>query len=486
MAPARAREALARDMPRRCHHRALLQLRRRRRAGGALGLGRPRRARSQRTGHRLARVGQSAARSRAAHRTDAPWRDRLCRLTSLFVTPSARHPAGLGRSQEGARNRMGRRCAIASGPTRPATAAVRPRYRRRACDTCVFAGAFRSWHGADASVGGAGAAACRPDDARFGGDLHRRWARTRGKPNACAAGVPGVQFTGALRTIGCRRRSRTRDIGVAPFDPSTARAAATWVLLVAAEDLRIHGRRAAGRRAGAAPPRAARRARIAKACCTIRRIRAASTAPFRIAGRSRACGRRLGAAARARVVRDFSWEAHCRAARRAPAGAGRLVSAPLRVAASSPTRFRPSAAAAAGARSSCRAASSRAATTSRSSRSTRAGRRGVFETSVRGTPRHRVLPAGQRTIPFVRNVQKNERLWSSLEAYPAHAAAATAAFDLVHGQHAMTTVPSINAAATRRACRRWPRSATTGRSATGRISSTTRRSRRSVRRARSA
>ena len=48
-------------------------------------------------------------------------------------------------------------------------------------------------------------------------------------------------------------------------------------------------------------------------------------------------------------------------------------------------------------------------------------------------------------IPFVRNLEKNERLWSSLARY-LRGRITDGQFDLVHGQHAMTTVPSINAA----------------------------------------
>lgn len=49
-------------------------------------------------------------------------------------------------------------------------------------------------------------------------------------------------------------------------------------------------------------------------------------------------------------------------------------------------------------------------------------------------------------IPVVRNFQKNERLWSALEQYLTRRLRSDR-FDLIHGQHVMTAVPSIRAAA---------------------------------------
>jgi glycosyltransferase involved in cell wall biosynthesis len=73
-------------------------------------------------------------------------------------------------------------------------------------------------------------------------------------------------------------------------------------------------------------------------------------------------------------------------------------------------------------------------------------RTGVFDTSVEGL---RVTEFRRKAsdIPFIRNIQKNERLWSSLERYLVDRLR-TGRFDLVHGQHVMTTVPAIRAAKT--------------------------------------
>ena len=65
-----------------------------------------------------------------------------------------------------------------------------------------------------------------------------------------AAGLDGVVFTGAVPHDAMPACLAAADIGVAPFDVGAHRAAGARLLLVAAEDLRVHGRRAAGRRAG--------------------------------------------------------------------------------------------------------------------------------------------------------------------------------------------------------------------------------------------
>jgi glycosyltransferase involved in cell wall biosynthesis len=73
------------------------------------------------------------------------------------------------------------------------------------------------------------------------------------------------------------------------------------------------------------------------------------------------------------------------------------------------------------------------------------GRRGVFETRYDGI-RVTEFCRPAANVPVVRNIQKNERLWPVLEKYLGNRIREDS-FDIVHGQHAMTTVPSINAAA---------------------------------------
>jgi glycogen(starch) synthase len=68
----------------------------------------------------------------------------------------------------------------------------------------------------------------------------------------------------------------------------------------------------------------------------------------------------------------------------------------------------------------------------------------VVNTTVEGLPVTEYRSKAT-TIPFVRNIEKNERLWSALARF-LRGRLTDGRFDLVHGQHAMTAVPSINAA----------------------------------------
>jgi glycogen(starch) synthase len=72
-------------------------------------------------------------------------------------------------------------------------------------------------------------------------------------------------------------------------------------------------------------------------------------------------------------------------------------------------------------------------------------RRGIYETAYEGL-RVTEFCRPATNVPVVRNLQKNERLWPAVERYLT-GRLREGRFDLVHGQHAMTTVPSINAAA---------------------------------------
>jgi len=74
----------------------------------------------------------------------------------------------------------------------------------------------------------------------------------------------------------------------------------------------------------------------------------------------------------------------------------------------------------------------------------RSGTRGVRETSFDG---FRILEFGVDAppIPFVRNYYKNEKLFADLSKY-LRTIVATERIDLIHGQHAMTSLPSVLAA----------------------------------------
>jgi glycosyltransferase involved in cell wall biosynthesis len=233
------------------------------------------------------------------------WRDRICRLTDLFVTPSAailpdwvdrRRVLEIEWGADVERFRPG-----ATGPL--------PFTRDPNRILCVFAGAFRSWHGvvpfcaALARLASAG-------ESRFGavliGDGPERAAAER-----AAAHVPGVIFTGAIAHEQLPACLAAADIGVAPFDPgqhAPLQLGFYWSPLkifeymaaglpVVAPALPRLGRLVEHGREGLLydqdDPRALDRTLVALADADLRR--------------------RLGTAARERVVRDFSWRAHCAA-----------------------------------------------------------------------------------------------------------------------------------------------------------------------------
>ena len=245
---------LARRCPRRCHHRALLQLRRRGRGGRAA----PRasgRARSQRAGRGLSWVDEGAARSRAARRADAPMARSALPDDSSVRDAQRRHSSRVGRSRRACWKSNGARTPISFGRTSPGPP---PFARDREPDhVCVrrrlpvLARRRRSWRprsrGCIARVtidspvcSSATGRSVRPPNAprrARRGAVHRRAAARR-----AARGAGGRRY----------RRGAVRS--------RTAPGAAARVLLVPAESVRIHGLRAAGRRASTSAPGAAGRA----------------------------------------------------------------------------------------------------------------------------------------------------------------------------------------------------------------------------------
>jgi len=233
------------------------------------------------------------------------WRDRLCRMTDLFVTPTADIlPAWVDRARVleiewGADVSLFR--PDAGGPSAFARDPGRV--------MCVFAGAFRSWHGA-AHLASALARLHQAGDDRFGGVFIGEGPE-RAAAEHTARGVPGVIFTGAVPHAAMPASLAAADVGVAPFEPARHgplqltfywsplkifeyMAAGLPVVAPALPRLRRlveHERE--GLLYDPADPRALDRALVALADPAVRR--------------------RLGTAARERVVRDFSWDAHCAA-----------------------------------------------------------------------------------------------------------------------------------------------------------------------------
>jgi glycosyltransferase involved in cell wall biosynthesis len=230
------------------------------------------------------------------------WRDRLCRRTTLFVTTTADIlPAWVDRPRV-LEAEWGADVAHFRPDVEPT-----PLARDHGRIQCVFAGAFRSWHGV-VHLSAALARLHAAGDHRFGavfiGDGPERAAAER-----AARDVPGVVFTGAIAHDRLPAALAAADIGVAPFDPmrhAPLRLGFYWsplkifeymaaglpVVAPALPRLRLlveHGRE--GLLYDPLEPRALDRSLTALADPEVRR--------------------RMGAAARARVVGEFSWAAHC-------------------------------------------------------------------------------------------------------------------------------------------------------------------------------
>jgi len=243
------------------------------------------------------------------------WRDWLCRHADLIVTPSARIlPADVPRekihlTEWGADTAQfrpdsrGLTPAISTGGLTPAiTTGSDPN------TVAVFAGAFRAWHGAIHLVD-----AIRRLRERGRKDIKGlmigdgpEWPRV----SEAAAGVDGITLTGAMPHAQIPAMLASADIGVAPFDIGAHPTLAHefhW------SPLKVFEYMASGLPVVA--PRIPRLATIvedgkegilydgADAGALAEALERASVPEVR---------RALGAAARARAVREFSWDAHCR------------------------------------------------------------------------------------------------------------------------------------------------------------------------------
>lgn len=233
------------------------------------------------------------------------WRERLCRMTDLFVTPSADIlPAWIDR-----RRVLEVEWGADVDRFRPDASGPLPFARGDERVLCVFAGAFRAWHGARLlaeSLARLHAAGDRRFGAVFIGDGPER----AGVEDA-VRGVPAVVFTGRVPHALVPAYLAAADIGVAPFDAARhapLRLGFYW------SPLKIFEYMAAGLPV------------VAPALPRLQRLvesdregvlydpgdpRALDRALTSLAEKSRR--RRLGAAARERVERDFSWRAHCAA-----------------------------------------------------------------------------------------------------------------------------------------------------------------------------
>ena len=232
------------------------------------------------------------------------WRDRLCRMTRLFVTPSAEIlPSFVDR-----RSVLEIEWGADVDRFRPDAAGRPPFPSDSGRVTCIFAGAFRAWHGAE-HLASALARLHAAGDSRFAGvfvgDGPERAATER-----AAAAVPAIHFTGQVAHDEMPAALAHAQIGVAPFDQSRHpplqlgfywsplkifEYMASGLPVVAPAIPRLtklveHDRE--GVLYDAADPHGLDRALQSLADSGVRA--------------------RLGAAARTRVVHQYSWAAHCR------------------------------------------------------------------------------------------------------------------------------------------------------------------------------
>jgi glycosyltransferase involved in cell wall biosynthesis len=233
------------------------------------------------------------------------WRDHLCGLADVIVSPSAAIlPATVPRERVqvlewGADTE---RFAPASGGT--------PTFARpEAKLVAVFAGAFRSWHGAIHLVEAIKTLRTRGREdigAVFVGD-----GPELPRVKQAAAGIRGILFTGAVPHDRMPSVLASADVGVAPFDLG---AHAPLALGFYWSPLKIFEYMASG-----LPVVAPAVDRIPALVAHGREgflydpsVRDA-LADALLALADPADRQRLGAAARQRAVRDYSWDAHCRA-----------------------------------------------------------------------------------------------------------------------------------------------------------------------------
>ena len=232
------------------------------------------------------------------------WREWQCRSASLIVTPSASIvPASVPREkileiEWGADTER-----FHPGATGPVP------FARRVGDTvAVFAGAFRSWHGAIHLV-----EAVRRLRARGRRDIAAvligdgpELARVR----ESASGLDGVTFTGALPHDRLPASLAAADIGVAPFD---VQAHAPLALDFYWSPLKIFEYMASGLPTVTIPqPPLTEIVRDGQEGCYFDEGSAQSLADAltRLAGDA-GLRRRLGQSARERVVARYSWARHC-------------------------------------------------------------------------------------------------------------------------------------------------------------------------------
>ncbi len=231
------------------------------------------------------------------------WRDAMCRQTDLFITPNPQilpswvPPAKVLEAEWGAD--VDHFHPGAQGPL--------PFTRDPQRVLCVFAGAFRSWHGVvqlSAALARLHERGERRLGAVFVGDGPERQAAER-----AARDVPGITFTGAVDHAQLPQCLAAADIGVAPFDPGKHKPLALGFYW---SPLKIFEYMSSGLPVVA--PRLPRIADLVKdehegLLYDPADPRTLDAALVRLT--DQALRARLGQAGRARAVAHYSWRAHC-------------------------------------------------------------------------------------------------------------------------------------------------------------------------------
>ena len=234
------------------------------------------------------------------------WREHLCSRADIIVTPNAAIlPAGIAKE---------RILVLEWGADTdrfiPGAAGQAPFVRPGVSTMAVFAGAFRSWHGAINLV--EAIKILRAGGEKEIGAVLVGDGSELSRVRKAAEGIDTIVFTGALSHERMPAALASADIGVAPFDIGAHAPLslgfywsplklfeymAAGLPVVAPAVDRIPSLVADGHEgilySGEAPARA-----LAAVLAQLKDV------PLR---------RRLGAAARERAVRDYSWAAHCRA-----------------------------------------------------------------------------------------------------------------------------------------------------------------------------
>jgi glycosyltransferase involved in cell wall biosynthesis len=230
------------------------------------------------------------------------WRERICRLADLIVTPSAAIlPPGTPDAKV-----VEIEWGADTDQFRP-DPAIRAAIDRSAATVAIFAGAFRAWHGAVHL-----ATAIRTLQAKGRFDIGAMFVGDGPelpRVREAAAGLSGVTFTGAVPHERMPEHLARADIGAAPFDVAAHR---PLTLGFYWSPLKVFEYMAAG-----LPVVAPALDRLASIVAHEREgllyepgdPGALAAALERLA--DPALRAELGRAARERAVREYSWKAHC-------------------------------------------------------------------------------------------------------------------------------------------------------------------------------